>query len=68
MKPELLQRGNSGVGLALFFACLAIGGTITAVLQTPWGVIAGAAAGIYLVFAIKVADQWEKFAVLRFGR
>jgi len=69
MKPDFLQqKGNSGVGLALFFACLAIGGAITAVLQTPWGVIAGVAAGIYLVFAIKVADQWEKFAVLRFGR
>ncbi len=67
MKPELLQR-NSGVGLALLFACLAVGAAITAVLQTPAGVIAGAAAGIYLVFAIKVADQWEKIAVLRFGR
>src|SRR5690349_14370378 len=68
MKPELLQRGNSGVGLALLVACIAIGATITAVLQTPAGLIAGAAVGIYLVFAIKVADQWEKIAVLRFGR
>jgi regulator of protease activity HflC (stomatin/prohibitin superfamily) len=67
MKPELLQR-NSGVGLALLVACMAIGAAITAVLQTPAGVIAGAAVGIYLVFAIKVADQWEKIAVLRFGR
>jgi regulator of protease activity HflC (stomatin/prohibitin superfamily) len=31
-------------------------------------VIAGALVGVYLVFAIKVADQWEKAAVLRFGR
>ena len=69
MKPDFLQqRGNSGVGLALFFACLAIGAALTAVLRTPWGVLAGVAVGIYLVFAIKVADQWEKFAVLRFGR
>ena len=68
MKPELLQRGNSGVGLALLVACLAIGAALTAVLRTPAGVIVGAAAGIYFVFAIKVADQWEKFAVLRFGR
>jgi regulator of protease activity HflC (stomatin/prohibitin superfamily) len=68
MKPDFPQPKNSGVGVALLVACLAIGGTITAVLQTPIGVLAGLAAGIYLVFAIKVADQWEKFAVLRFGR
>src|SRR5690349_21332119 len=68
MKPELLQRGNSGVGLALLVACLAAGATISVLLHTPAGVIAGAAAGIYLVFAIRVADQWEKVAVLRFGR
>ena len=68
MQMGPVPRGNSGVGLALLVACLAIGAAITAVLQTPAFVIAGAAAGIYLVFAIKVADQWEKMAVLRFGR
>jgi hypothetical protein len=68
MKPELLQRSNSGVGLALLVACLAIGGAITALLQTPAGVLAGLASGLYFVFAIRVADQWEKVAVLRFGR
>jgi regulator of protease activity HflC (stomatin/prohibitin superfamily) len=68
MRPDLLQRGNGGVGVALLVACLAIGAVITALLQTPAGVIAGLALGIYLVFAIKVADQWEKLAVLRFGR
>jgi regulator of protease activity HflC (stomatin/prohibitin superfamily) len=68
MKPEFMQRGNSGVGVALLVVCLAIGATITVLLQTPVGVIAGAAVGIYLVFAIRVADQWEKVAVLRFGR
>jgi regulator of protease activity HflC (stomatin/prohibitin superfamily) len=68
MKPEFMQRGNSGVGVALLVVCLAIGATITVLLQTPVGVITGAAVGIYLVFAIRVADQWEKVAVLRFGR
>ena len=32
----------------------------------PLGV--GLAAGLYLLFSIRVADQWEKVAVLRFGR
>ncbi len=30
--------------------------------------IAGGLIGLYLLFAIKVADQWEKIAVLRMGR
>jgi regulator of protease activity HflC (stomatin/prohibitin superfamily) len=68
MKPDILQSGNSGVGVALFVACIAIGGAITATTQNPAGVIVGAVAGIYFIFAIKVADQWEKIAVLRFGR
>lgn len=65
---RLQQRGNSGVGIALFVACLAIGAAITATTQNPAGVVAGLLAGFYFIFAIKVADQWEKVAVLRFGR
>ena len=68
MKPDFLQRGTSGVGVALFVASIAIGFAITAAAQSPAGVIAGALVGVYLVFAIKVADQWEKVALLRFGR
>ena len=68
MKPDFLQRGTSGVGVALFVASIAIGFAITAASQSPAGVIAGALVGVYLVFAIKVADQWEKVAILRFGR
>jgi hypothetical protein len=37
-------------------------------LRNPWFIVAGAAIGIYLLFALKVADQWEKVAVLRLGR
>ena len=68
MKPDLLQRGSSSVGIALFVVFIAIGGAITATTQNPAGVIAGFVAGIYFIFAIKVADQWEKVALLRFGR
>ena len=68
MRPDIFPRGNSGVGVALFFASIAIGGAVTATTQHPAGVIVGAVVGIYFLFAIKVADQWEKVAVLRFGR
>ena len=66
MRP--FQTQNSSVGLALLVASLAIGAALTAVLQNPAGLAAGAAVGIYFLFAIKVASQWEKVAVLRFGR
>jgi regulator of protease activity HflC (stomatin/prohibitin superfamily) len=48
--------------------CLIGGAIATAVTQTPFGIAAGAVIGAYFLFAAKVADQWEKAAVLRFGR
>ena len=56
------------VALAVFAACL-LGGVAVARftnLHIAW--LIGAAAGIYFLFAIKIIDQWEKVAVLRFGR
>jgi regulator of protease activity HflC (stomatin/prohibitin superfamily) len=40
---------------------------LTAWLQTPWPVIALGIGGVYLLFAVKVASQWERAAVLRLG-
>ena len=34
----------------------------------PLVMLGGAVVGVYLLFAIKVVDQWEKAVVLRFGR
>ncbi len=56
------------VALAVFFVCLAGGFAVTKFTDSPWGVAAGALVGTYFLFAIKVIDQWEKVAVLRFGR
>src|SRR5438445_3586404 len=58
----------SSVGTALFFVSLVVALTLATVLNRPWPIFAGAAVGIYLTFSIKVADQWEKAAVLRLGR
>ena len=58
----------SGIGRSLFIICLLAGAIITATTHYPAGIIAGAALGIYLMFAIKVVQQWEKVAVLRLGR
>jgi regulator of protease activity HflC (stomatin/prohibitin superfamily) len=58
----------SGIAAALFAIAVAAGLGLATVTgkQAPLG--AGLAIGIYLLFSIKVADQWEKVAVLRLGR
>ena len=53
--------------VALVFFILA-GAVVTALTKMPGWFIAGIAIGFYMLIAIKVADQWEKAAVLRFGR
>jgi regulator of protease activity HflC (stomatin/prohibitin superfamily) len=37
-------------------------------INSPYPALAGTLAGVYFLLAIKVVDQWEKVAVLRFGR
>jgi regulator of protease activity HflC (stomatin/prohibitin superfamily) len=68
MKSELIAMRVSRIGLALFFLCTATGAGLSLVTGNSWGLMAGALAGVYFLFAIRVADQWEKVAVLRLGR
>jgi regulator of protease activity HflC (stomatin/prohibitin superfamily) len=68
MRTDQIQLRLSGVGVALLVLCIAAGAALTALLQNPAPFIVGALAGVYLLFSIRVADQWEKVAVLRFGR
>jgi regulator of protease activity HflC (stomatin/prohibitin superfamily) len=58
----------SGVGRSLFVISLLAGAIVTGTTKNPAGMVAGAALGIYLMFAIKVVQQWEKVAVLRLGK
>jgi regulator of protease activity HflC (stomatin/prohibitin superfamily) len=58
----------SGPGITAFVLCTAAGfGTIQFV-HSPVPLIAGIAAGLYLMFSIKVVQQWQRVAILRFGR
>src|SRR4051794_433819 len=68
MRPERNKLHVSGVAVALFAVSLAIGAGITAVINNRVPLVAGSVIGIYLLFSIKIADQWEKVAVLRLGR
>ncbi len=58
----------NGVALALFAISIGAGFGLSAALGNQAPFIAGLVIGVYLLFSIKVADQWEKVAVLRFGR
>jgi regulator of protease activity HflC (stomatin/prohibitin superfamily) len=59
----------SNIGVALFVISMAAGVAGTALSgEKPGYAIAGMLVGIYFLFAIRVADQWERVAVLRFGR
>src|ERR1035437_5358238 len=68
MKPDQIQLRVSSVGVALLVISVAAGGGIAALTNSPIPVIAGFLLGLYFVFAIRIADQWEKVAVLRFGK
>jgi uncharacterized membrane protein YqiK len=58
----------SAVGTAVFLVCLALGLAFGARYKTPAPVVAGLVVGFYFLFAIRVAEQWERAAVLRLGR
>jgi regulator of protease activity HflC (stomatin/prohibitin superfamily) len=62
------RRYVSGVGLFAFFAALVAGGAAGMALNAPGAFVLGALAGIFLLFSLKVANQWERAVVLRFGR
>jgi len=65
------QRGKpsiSGPAIVLFVAFLGAGAVVTALTDKPAPAVVGGIIGVYLLFAIKVADQWQKVAVLRLGR
>src|ERR1700678_1317000 len=58
----------SAVGTAIFAICAALGLALTVRLNNPIPVATGIAIGFYFLFAIRVAEQWERAAVLRLGR
>jgi regulator of protease activity HflC (stomatin/prohibitin superfamily) len=58
----------SSVGVALMIISLAAGFAATALVHRPYPLLIAALVGLYLMFAVRVADQWEKVVVLRLGR
>lgn len=56
------------VAVTAFVVSMVVGFLVTALIRNPIPLIVGALLGLYLLFAIKVVQQWEKVALLRLGR
>jgi len=68
MLPEVRLNRISTLAVALFVVCVLTGAAGTVARSSRAPLFCGVALGVYLLFSIKVADQWEKVAVLRLGR
>jgi regulator of protease activity HflC (stomatin/prohibitin superfamily) len=65
----MFQRKQfNSVGLSVFLFCLIAGLVAANLTNHSLFAIAGGLVGVYFLFAIKVVDQWQKVALLRFGR
>jgi regulator of protease activity HflC (stomatin/prohibitin superfamily) len=63
-----LHKGFNSVGVTVLLICVALGMGASKLTKFPFVGMAFFLAGLYFLFAIVVVDQWEKVAVLRFGR
>jgi regulator of protease activity HflC (stomatin/prohibitin superfamily) len=61
-------KQSSSLGAAVFVIWLGIGVVVSAVYKQPAPAIVGALIGLYFLLALKVAEQWQRAAVLRLGR
>jgi regulator of protease activity HflC (stomatin/prohibitin superfamily) len=62
------RRYVSGVSLLAFVVALLAGIGMGAVTKSPVPIFGGILVGVFLLFALKVANQWERAVVLRFGK
>ncbi|MDP2325138.1 MAG: SPFH domain-containing protein, partial [Gammaproteobacteria bacterium] len=58
----------SAPAFAVFLICVAVGAALAVAAGGVWPLIVFVPVGAYLLFALKVAMQWEKVAVLRLGK
>ena len=68
MRSDVVSFKASPVGIACLLISLVAGAGLTALMQHPAPMVVCAFIGLYLLFAIRMADQWEKVAVLRLGK
>lgn len=56
------------VAVTLLLICIMAGLITGSLMEHPVPIIVGGLLGLYLLFAIKVVQQWEKVALLRLGK
>jgi regulator of protease activity HflC (stomatin/prohibitin superfamily) len=62
------RRYVSGPSILALIVAVLSGVLFTVVTGSPYPLAAGLVAGVFFLFALKVANQWERAVVLRFGR
>ena len=69
-EPMIISNGTSlnVVAVAILVGALAVGGAVAAVLGSVVPLIVGAVIGLLIMPSPKIAQQWERAIVLRFGR
>jgi regulator of protease activity HflC (stomatin/prohibitin superfamily) len=68
MRSDRVPFKASPVGVVLLVISFVAGAGVSALLHNDAPMAVCALAGLYLLFAVRMADQWEKVAVLRFGK
>lgn len=76
LQAQLAAKQVSPLGVAGFLACVLLGSLLAAALrnarQPDWAValalIITLVPGVYLLFALKMANEWEKAVLLRAGK
>ena len=68
MRAKIETVPMNRVAVTAFVICAGAGAAVSAMIQNRMPLIVGAVIGVYLLFAIKVVQQWEKVALLRLGR
>jgi regulator of protease activity HflC (stomatin/prohibitin superfamily) len=63
-----MNRSFNSVGVTMLLICFIAGLVAAKLADMPLIAVFAGLAGLYFLFAIVVVDQWEKVAVLRFGR
>src|ERR1039458_8767441 len=56
------------VAVTAFAICVGAGAITSEMIHNRATLVAGCLIGVYLLFAIKVAQQWEKVALMRLGK
>jgi regulator of protease activity HflC (stomatin/prohibitin superfamily) len=69
-EPMIVSNGSSlnVVAVAILLAAIAAGGVISLILMHPIPVIVTTVIGLLIAPSPKIAQQWERAIVLRFGR